>query len=100
MRTYRPWPTGAMIVDGLGALVWWLAKVPGRNCNVAGGSVGRNGVAETKTHKSLRRDAQQSVRFQMMMLPITAEAPKSTCHQALVSKLVAVTEPSKKFPSV
>src|SRR5258707_556963 len=29
-----------------------------------------------------------------------AEAPRSTCHQALASEFVWATEPSEKFPSV
>src|SRR5579871_104905 len=74
--------------------------VPARFCSVAGVSVARKGVLETNTQKSLSRVPQQSVRFQMVMLLMVAEEPRSTCHQALVSGLVAVTEPSKKAPSV
>src|ERR1022692_101633 len=36
----------------------------------------------------------------MTMELTAAEAPKSTCHQGLVSRFVWVTEPSKKLPSV
>src|ERR1039457_6787290 len=36
----------------------------------------------------------------MKIEPMLDEAPKSTCHQALPSAFVAVTEPSRKFPSV
>src|ERR1017187_7535243 len=53
-----------------------------------------------KTQKSFSREPQQSVRFQTTTELTIAEAPKSTCHQALVSRFVAVTEPSEKFPPV
>src|ERR1017187_4048095 len=76
-----------------------MANVPARFCNVAGVSVGRNGVSEIKTQKSFSREPQQSVRFQTSTEPTAVEAPKSTCHQAFGSRLVAVAEPSKKFPS-
>ena len=39
------------------------------------------------------------MRFQTTTELTVAEAPKSTCHQALGSAFVAVTEPSTKFPS-
>src|SRR5579871_6662074 len=68
--------------------------------SVEGVSVARNGVSETKIQKSLSRVLQQSVRFQITTELTVEEAPRSTCHQALGSALVAVTEPSKKFPSV
>src|ERR1039457_1593992 len=77
-----------------------MANVPARFWSVAGVSVGRNGVSEMKTQKSFSREPQQSVRFQTTTELTAAEAPKSTCHQALVSALVAVTEPSGKLPSV
>src|ERR1039457_4368007 len=89
-----------MLRVGLGAVVRWVLNVPARFCSVAGVSVGRNGVSDTNTQKSFRREPQQSVRFQMTMLLMAAEAPKSTCHHAFGSRLVAVTEPSEKFPSV
>src|ERR1017187_1011791 len=88
-----------MAEDGLGAVVWWLLNVPARFCSVAGVSVARNGVSEMKTQKSFSREAQQSVRLKTTTELTTAEAPRSTCHQAFRSALVAVTEPSKKLPS-
>jgi hypothetical protein len=39
------------------------------------------------------------VRFQTTTELTAAKAPKSTCHQGFGSRFVAVTEPSKKFPS-
>src|ERR1039457_4783395 len=89
-----------IVVDGLGAAVWWLLNVPALNCSVAGVSEGRNGVSETNTQKSPSRLPQQSVRFQTTTEPMAVEAPRSTCHQALESRLVAVTDPFEKFPSV
>src|SRR5437763_1685570 len=53
-----------------------------------------------KTQKSLSRALQQSVRLKITTELIVDGLPKSTCHQALVSGLVAVTEPSRKLPSV
>src|ERR1017187_557282 len=88
-----------MVVDGLGGDVCWLLNVPARFWSVVGVSVGRNGVSEMKTQKSFSRRPQQSVRLKTTTELTAAEAPRSTCHQALVSALVAVTEPSKKFPS-
>src|ERR1051326_8432222 len=43
---------------------------------------------------------QQSVRFQIVMELTAAEAPRSTCHQALALKLVWLTDPWKKSPFV
>src|SRR5436305_157526 len=52
------------------------------------------------TQKSPNREPQQSVRLKMVTELTAADAPRSTCHQALGSALVAVTEPLKKAPSV
>src|SRR5579871_303030 len=89
-----------MATEGLGTERRWVAKVAVRFCSVEGVSVGRNGASETNTQKSLRRVLQQSVRFQRTTVLMVDETPRSTCHQALVSALVAVTELSKKLPSV
>ena len=43
---------------------------------------------------------QESVRFQIVMELTVDEAPRSTCHHALASTLVCVTEPSAKMPSL
>src|ERR1051326_3207815 len=89
-----------MVTNALGAEVTCAANVPARFCSVAGVSVTRNGVSEMKTQKSFSPLPQQSVRFQTTNELTALEASRSTCHQALGSKLVAVTEPSKKLPSV
>src|SRR5437016_1895481 len=77
-----------------------MLTVPARICSVPGVSVARNGVSEINTQESPSRAPQQSVRFQITMELTATEAPRSTCHQAFGSALVAVTDPSKKFPSV
>src|SRR5260370_1276422 len=92
-------PTG-IVTDGFGAAVWWLLNVLGRDGRVIGVSAPVNGVFEAKTQKSLRREAQQSVRFQMVTEFTVCDAPKSTSHQAKMSESVAVTEPGEKLPSV
>src|ERR1051325_7042175 len=74
--------------------------MPALFCKVDGVSAGSKGISDIKTQKSLRRDPQQSVRFQMTIEVTVEETPRSTCHQGWASMFVWVTEPWKKFPSV
>ena len=65
-------------------------------------SIGRSGTACWKRTPNSRSGGRRNnpcdsrSTIELMM----ADEPKSTCHQALVSAFVWVTEPSKKLPSV
>src|ERR1039457_6102334 len=67
---------------------------------VARWSGARRGVLKINPQNPPAREPQQSVRLKTVTELMAADAPRSTCHQALRSWLVAVTEPSVKVPSV